>query len=78
LRKFAITSNCLFLIYAVQMRLWPIFLLHAILLPLNLARLAELKAYDNRKWALQMTDDERKQFLTYLSVAKNTHAWSHC
>ncbi|MEM9707688.1 MAG: hypothetical protein AAF871_02775 [Pseudomonadota bacterium] len=42
LRRFAISSNVLFVIYAIELQLWPILLLHAALLPLNMARLAEL------------------------------------
>lgn len=42
LRQYAITSNVLFMIYALLVWLWPIFLLHAILLPLNLIRLAQI------------------------------------
>ncbi|MEL6518494.1 MAG: hypothetical protein AAFR34_03375 [Pseudomonadota bacterium] len=44
LRVFAITSNLLFILYGVMVQLWPIFLLHAILLPLNLLRLSQIDA----------------------------------
>ncbi|MEM8631220.1 MAG: hypothetical protein AAGF74_08280 [Pseudomonadota bacterium] len=41
LRRYAIASNALFVFYAWQMALWPVILLHAILLPLNTSRLIE-------------------------------------
>lgn len=44
LRGFAITSNLLFILYGVMVQLWPIVLLHAILLPLNLLRLSQIDA----------------------------------
>ena len=42
LRTFAIGSNFLFICYAVTADLWPVFLLHCILLPLNWRRMGEL------------------------------------
>ena len=41
LRGLAIASNIAFITYASTARLWPILLLHAIMLPLNLLRLRE-------------------------------------
>ncbi|MGB5559014.1 MAG: hypothetical protein WBN04_13510 [Paracoccaceae bacterium] len=41
LRIFAILSNLLFILYAVAVGLWPVLVLHAVLLPLNLLRLRE-------------------------------------
>jgi CRP/FNR family cyclic AMP-dependent transcriptional regulator len=41
LRLLAIASNAAFISYALCARLWPILLLHAIMLPLNLVRLRE-------------------------------------
>lgn len=43
LRAYAILSNILFLAYAVLESLLPVLLLHAILLPLNLARLHQIE-----------------------------------
>lgn len=43
LRAYAILSNVLFMIYAVLEALVPVLLLHAILLPLNLARLRQIE-----------------------------------
>lgn len=44
LRALAIASNIAFIAYAVSASLWPILLLHSIMLPLNLVRLRETLA----------------------------------
>jgi len=41
LRALAIASNLAFIAYGSSARLWPILLLHAVMLPLNLMRLRE-------------------------------------
>jgi CRP/FNR family transcriptional regulator, cyclic AMP receptor protein len=41
LRALAIASNLAFIAYSLSAHLWPILLLHAIMLPLNAARLRE-------------------------------------
>lgn len=41
LRLYAIGSNLLFILYAAMSGLWPVLVLHAVLLPLNLLRLCE-------------------------------------
>lgn len=41
LRALAIASNVAFIAYALAAHLWPILLLHAVMLPLNAARLRE-------------------------------------
>ncbi|MEM1375058.1 MAG: hypothetical protein AAGF78_11830 [Pseudomonadota bacterium] len=41
-RAFAILSNALFIWYALAVGLWPVLLLHALLLPLNIGRIALL------------------------------------
>lgn len=41
LRMLAIASNGAFIAYGLSARLWPIVLLHAVMLPLNLVRLRE-------------------------------------
>lgn len=43
LRLIAICSNMAFILYALGSNLHPIFLLHSLLLPLNLYRIFELK-----------------------------------
>lgn len=43
LRQFAIASNAMFIVYGVWSKAWPIAALFAILLPLNIWRLRELK-----------------------------------
>jgi len=44
LRSLAIASNGAFIVYGTSARLWPIVLLHAVMLPLNLSRLREALA----------------------------------
>jgi CRP/FNR family transcriptional regulator, cyclic AMP receptor protein len=41
LRMLAIASNGAFIVYGLSARLWPIVLLHSVMLPLNLVRLRE-------------------------------------
>jgi len=43
LRVLAIVSNVLFGLYAVLAHLYPVFLLHSILLPVNVFKLAQMK-----------------------------------
>jgi hypothetical protein len=45
LRLIAISSNVAFILYALGSGLHPIFLLHSLLLPLNLYRIFELKRH---------------------------------
>ena len=44
LRITAIASNIAFLLYALNMHLQPIFILHGILLPLNIFRLVQIES----------------------------------
>lgn len=41
LRLYAIASNLLFVGYGAMAEIWPVLLLHAILLPINAARLTD-------------------------------------
>lgn len=43
LRLIAVGSNIAFILYAFECHLHPIFILHSLLLPLNLYRILELK-----------------------------------
>lgn len=43
LRLIAICSNVAFIMYALGSTLYPIFILHSLLLPLNLYRIFEIK-----------------------------------
>lgn len=43
LRLIAIGSNVAFILYAFECHLHPVFILHSLLLPLNLYRIIELK-----------------------------------
>ena len=48
LRLVAITSNMAFIGYALAKGLYPVLILHAVLLPLNCVRLAQLRATPKR------------------------------
>src|SRR5215831_6656778 len=48
LRLVAITSNMAFIGYAVAKGLYPVLVLHLVLLPLNCLRLAQFRAVTNR------------------------------
>ena len=48
LRVVAITSNMAFIGYAVAKGLYPVLILHVVLLPLNCVRLAQLRATAKR------------------------------
>jgi CRP/FNR family transcriptional regulator, cyclic AMP receptor protein len=43
LRYVAMASNLVFLAYAIPLRLWPIAILHALLLPLNVLRVLQIR-----------------------------------
>jgi hypothetical protein len=43
LRVLAIVSNILFAVYGILAHLYPVFLLHTILLPINVLKLARLQ-----------------------------------
>ncbi len=47
LRLIAICSNITFILYAFGCHLYPIFILHSLLLPLNLYRILELVRSEN-------------------------------
>lgn len=55
LRLIAICSNIAFILYAFECHLHPIFILHSLLLPLNMYRIMELK---------------KKQYSTYQRVTR--------
>ena len=74
LRSYAIVSNLLFIIYALMVWLWPILILHAILLPLNDVRLAKHKFRRVRSVDLQMTPDERAR--CQRDLAFDPHVWA--
>lgn len=46
LRLIAISSNLAFIAYAISAHLLPIFILHALLLPLNIHRIFEIRRKD--------------------------------
>jgi CRP/FNR family cyclic AMP-dependent transcriptional regulator len=69
LRSLAIASNLAFITYAACAGLWPILVLHAIMLPLNLLRLNEaLGGYEApalvraRGWAPARSTDQEEEW----------------
>jgi hypothetical protein len=42
LRGFAIASNILFIVYGIAGQLYPVLLLHAVLLPINIGKIVQL------------------------------------
>jgi hypothetical protein len=42
LRGFAIASNILFIVYGIAGQLYPVLLLHAVLLPINVSKIVQL------------------------------------
>lgn len=58
LRLIAIGSNVAFIFYAFESSLYPIFILHSLLLPLNLYRIFELKKLENNFSRLDEADLE--------------------
>lgn len=68
LRWFAIASNIAFIAYSSAAGLWPILLLHAAMLPLNLYRLRETAAVSTAR-----SDDNsrpREPPQTYIGLAR--------
>ncbi|MEM9496478.1 MAG: hypothetical protein AAGA28_01040 [Pseudomonadota bacterium] len=75
LRKFAIVSNLLFIAYALLLGLWPVLVLHSLLLPLNYQRLSDPEAcFWLRRRQPQMTDEERR--ILERGLEFNPHCWA--
>jgi hypothetical protein len=66
LRRFAIASNLLFIGYGLPMNLWPIVLLHATLLPLNVLRLVQLARPSPIQHDPALSQEQREIFLRSL------------
>ncbi|MEM6636259.1 MAG: hypothetical protein AAF667_10230 [Pseudomonadota bacterium] len=71
LRRFAITSNLLFVYYGWQMQLWPILALHLILLPLNGMRLWEIGAPVCGEDPRDLSDLRRDQLAQEMRMSMN-------
>lgn len=56
LRVLAIASNLLFVAYAAGAHLMPVLILHALLLPINVARLCQALAEKRRSGAMPNKD----------------------
>lgn len=74
LRLVAISSNVAFIFYAFASDLYPIFILHSLLLPLNLYRIFELK----RAESYSLTNNKRLKpsiplLLTHSTVNKQEY-----
>ena len=60
LRLVAICSNVAFILYAIGSGLHPIFVLHSLLLPLNLYRIFEIKRNDQNLIAVESVEIETR------------------
>lgn len=67
LRWTAISSNVAFIIYAAALRLWPILILHALLLPLNLIRLRQIYRMVASIQTATANDLDAEQVLAHMS-----------
>jgi hypothetical protein len=67
LRWMAIASNVAFLTYAAPLHLWPIVILHGLLLPLNALRLRQLYRLLSNLRAARAQDIDVTQFLAHLA-----------
>lgn len=48
LRRLALASNVLFVLYGLLAHIYPVFLLHLVLMPINLVKLQKANAADDR------------------------------
>jgi hypothetical protein len=48
LRGLAIASNVLFILYGIAGHLYPVFFLHAVLLPVNIVKIVQLRQHARR------------------------------
>jgi CRP/FNR family transcriptional regulator, cyclic AMP receptor protein len=71
LRWTAVASNVAFLGYAVPLGLWPIVILHGLLLPLNIMRLIQIKRMLARLRAASAQDIDMRQFMARLQLREH-------
>jgi CRP/FNR family cyclic AMP-dependent transcriptional regulator len=69
LRIVAIASNVAFLIYGLAFQLWPIAILHALLLPLNIIRLVQIRRVLAHIESVSVRDVDVLKLLPYLDHA---------
>jgi CRP/FNR family transcriptional regulator, cyclic AMP receptor protein len=67
LRAMAIASNVAFLAYAIPLGLWPIVILHGLLLPLNIRRLLQIRQMLEHVHAARGGEIDVSRFLASLS-----------
>jgi CRP/FNR family cyclic AMP-dependent transcriptional regulator len=72
LRWMAIASNGAFLGYAIPLHLWPIAVLHGLLLPLNIARLIQIKRMLTRLRTAQTHDIDVRHFMAQLKLRQHS------
>ena len=84
LRGFAIASNILFIVYGIAGQLYPVLLLHAVLLPINVSKIVQLvrKNRFERCCHLVRASSEARtvdcvSFAGRLSSRNGSHAFEH-
>lgn len=71
LRWMAIASNVAFLGYALPLQLWPIVVLHGLLLPMNIARLVQIKRMLAQLRAAHAHEIDVRQFMAQLKLRQH-------
>jgi hypothetical protein len=60
LRGLAIASNVLFILYGIAGHLYPVFFLHAVLLPVNIVKIVRLRLQVRRANGKQIRTSRRR------------------
>jgi CRP/FNR family cyclic AMP-dependent transcriptional regulator len=60
LRGLAIASNVLFILYGIAGHLYPVFFLHAVLLPVNIVKIVRLRLQVRRANGKQIRTDRQR------------------
>jgi membrane glycosyltransferase len=60
LRGLAIASNVLFILYGIAGHLYPVFFLHAVLLPVNIVKIVQLRLQVRRANGKQIRTDRQR------------------
>jgi len=61
LRGLAIASNVLFILYGIAGHLYPVLLLHSVLLPVNVAKIVQLRLQARRVKAIPTSTERQRR-----------------
>ena len=61
LRGLAIASNVLFILYGIAGHLYPVLLLHSVLLPVNVAKIVQLRLQARRVKAIATSTERQRR-----------------